>query len=224
MNPVSFKIPATHVTNKNYTLNEEHFNKYTQITDNVYVFNNVTRTNNDVRTLYLLAMSYSNSDKNKAYELFQKCRTLIDETTNNNLCYEVFINMAITATELNHHSDEIATYYNKLISIFPDRAEPYYYWAIYCNKTKQFQKALELLLSASQLKYDESKIKYPETNYRSYGKFLYDEMSVAYYWLGKYNKSKELIEKIINDNDFVNERDRIKRNLDYCNEKLNCVI
>jgi hypothetical protein len=49
-------------------------------------------------------------------------------------------------------------------------------------------------------------------------------MSVTYYWLGKYNKSKELIEKIINDNDFVNERERIKRNLDYCNEKLNCVI
>jgi tetratricopeptide (TPR) repeat protein len=171
--------------------------------------------------LYLLAMSYKNSDKSKAYELFQKCKILINETINNDLFYDIFINLAITATELNYHSDEIATYYNKLISIFPDRSEPYYYWAIYCNKIRQFQKALDLLLFASQLSYDEAKIKYPQTNYRDYGKFLYDEMSVSYYWLNKYNKSKELILSIIDDPDFVSERDRIKRNLDYCNEKLN---
>lgn len=217
MNPVSFKIPDTHVTNKNKCY------EYTQIVDNVYIFNNVTQSknDNDIQMLYLLAMSYKNSDKNKAYELFQKCKILINEIINNDLFYDIFINLAITATELKHSSDEIESCYSKLISNFPERAEPYYYWAIYCNKIQQFQKALELLLFASQLSYDEAKIKYPQTNYRAYGKFLYDEMSVSYYWLNKYNKSKELILSIIDDPDFVSERDRIKRNLDCCNEKLN---
>lgn len=223
MKKVIFPIPESFITNKTEDLS---YNTYKQITNNVYAFNNVQHSNDSIELLYSLAISSKNNDKHKAYELFKECKSRINDGSNVSLdlFYDVFINLAILATELNNSSEEIALYYEKLISIFPDRAEPYYYWAIYCNKIKHFQKALELLLSASQLTYDKSKIKYPETNYRAYGKFLYDEMSVTYYWLGKYNKSKELIEKIINDNDFVNERERIKRNLDYCNEKLNCVI
>ena len=44
---------------------------------------------------------------------------------------------------------------------------------------------------------------------------MYDELSVSCYWLKKYDEAKLFVEKIIGDPDFVNQKERLKMNLEY---------
>ena len=70
--------------------------------------------------------------------MFERCVTLIDDYTKKEIVYEIFINLALLVSEINNFSDickdDVAYYYKKALNIFSDRAEPYFYWSIYCNK------------------------------------------------------------------------------------------
>lgn len=227
METISFKLPTIITQPKSYN-----YTTFTELTTNVYKFDNVEldKTNNFI-LLYNNALKIKNEPNNKqqAYNLFKECKNLIELNIDkyldkdNNILYDVYINLALLASELNHSETEVSDNYEHTIFLFPDRSEPYYYWAIYCNKIRQHKKALELLLKAYAISYEDAKNKYPTTQIRAYGKFLYDEMSVAYYWLDNFKKSKQLIETIINDPDFHSCRERIQKNLDFCNEKLGII-
>jgi tetratricopeptide (TPR) repeat protein len=126
----------------------------------------------------------------------------------------------LLVSELNGSSEEIGKYYEESMKIYSDRAEPYYYWGLYCNQHRNFEKSYTLFKKAILISYKDAIIKYPETHYNVYGKYLYDELSVACYWLTKYDEAKNLLEKIINDPDFANSRERLQKNLVFTLKEL----
>ena len=128
-------------------------------------------------------------DLNKSIELFKMYEKELD-SSDKNKTYEVYINLALLTAETNGSLDNVSNYYNKAIQLCSDRAEPYYYFAIYCNKTQQYAKAYELLHLALNLSYETVQNKYENVQINAYGKHLYDELSVTCYWLQKYEESK----------------------------------
>jgi len=57
------------------------------------------------------------------------------------------------------------------------------------------------------------KINIQEHNIHAYGKYLYDNLSVACYWLKKYDEATKLLESIIDDPEFSEHKERLERNL-----------
>ena len=56
---------------------------------------------------------------------------------------------------------------------------------------------------------------------RMYGKYIYDELSVSCYWTNRFVEGKKYLEKIINDEEFENHKERFCENLKHFNNKLN---
>ena len=194
---------------------------YIEIKPNVHKFYSSLDLTNDVQVLYTYAYNLRKESNNKkAFEVFSKCKSLINDSTSNKLKYEIFINLGLVASELDYSYDEIVNYYEEALLIFSNRAEPYYYLSLYCNKIKKFEKSYELLHKALLLSYDEARQKYPDTQNTAYGKYLYDSLSVACYWLNKYEESIKLIQTIINDPFFNNCKERLTANLELSKSKL----
>lgn len=221
----SLKLPelTTNLKNENTTKNK--LNDYIKISENVYKFdpdnlNLNLDLDNNIYMLFNNACQIKKHNKLNAIEIFKKCRDLINNDVKDEIKYEIFINLALLVSELDASSNEIEMYYNKALKIYSDRGEPYYYWSIYCNKTHNFEKSYELLHKALLLSYDDANVKYPGTQTSAYGKYLYDNLSVACYWLGKYDQSKLLLETIIDDPDFVNDKERLEKNLHFTKNEL----
>lgn len=196
---------------------------YTKIVENVYRFgNNNINMNDDIYVLYNDACQKKTENKILAIELFKKCQKLIKNSIKNdvNLKYEIFINLALLVSDTGGSSEEVDNYYQESLNIYPDRAEPYYYWSIYCNKNNKFEKSYELLSKALLLSYDGAVVKYPETQKTAYDKYLYDELSVACYWLKKYNKAKILLDIIIDDPVFSENKERLSKNLELIKKEM----
>lgn len=226
MDKVTFLIPnSKQQSSQKIFIKNDKNPEYIQIAPNVYKFmSTVINTNfndNDIYNLYNNACNIKNTHKQLAIELFKKCLKLIDENTKEQTKYDIYINLALLISEQECQVEEISLYYNYAIDIFPDRSEPYFYLGIYFNKKKLFEKAYDILTKALTLSYDDSKKKYPTTQYTAYGKYIYDELAVACYWLKKYDQAKILLEKIIDDKDFVQHKERLIRNLEFTMKELN---
>jgi tetratricopeptide (TPR) repeat protein len=227
MDNISFIIPNS---NNSYTNKvnekekekekEKENNSYTKITTNVYRFNSVSNII-DKPTLYNDALKYRQiGDLNKSFELFKLYEKEVDS---NDIykTYELYINLALLTDETNGSFETVSNYYGKATQVCPDRAEPYYYFAIYCNKNRHYEKAYELLIKALEMTYEDVKTKYTNVQSTSYGKHLYDELSVTCYWLQKYEESKTYLLKIINDDDFIDLKPRLSANLEQIEKELN---
>jgi tetratricopeptide (TPR) repeat protein len=205
------------------TENIKNITNYVKIAPNVYSFNDnnyISNVDNDIYILYNNACQVKKENKFNAIKIFKKCVKLINNKIKNEIVYEIYVNLALLISETNGPTDEVNKYYQDAINICSDRAEPYFYWAIYCNKNRDFEKSYNLLNKALLLSYDDVKHKYPETQFNAYGEYLYDELSVACYWLKKYNEGKALLDKIVDDPRFFNCRERLKQNLQYINIEL----
>lgn len=236
MNKISFIIPNNSKTESLKTsevidiseqLTTEDKNKIIKITDykkiapNVYSFNSKKiDLSNDIYILYNDACQVKHQNKLNAIQMFKKCLELINNKIKKEIIYEIFINLALLVSDTNGPSNVVGEYYEKALSIFSDRAEPYFYWSIYCNKIQNFEKSYILLKQVLLLSYDEAKIKYPGTQFTAYGKYIYDELAVSCYWLKKYDEAKILLEQIIDDPDFANNKERIKQNLKNVNIEI----
>ena len=237
MDKISFIIPNN--TNKNEKntenmtnvkkdnniseiINTNKLTDYVKIAPNVYKFGkNNFIIEDDIYVLYSNACEVKKENKYTAIEIFKKCYKLMNDTTKIDVKYEICVNLALLLTETDGSSIEIFNYYEKALQYCSDRAEPYYYCALYCNKIKNFEKAYEMLKKALTISYDEANKKYPETQITAYGKYLYDELAVACYWIKKYDEAKLLLEQIIDDPDFSESNERIKSNLKFTIEAMN---
>lgn len=208
----------------NYYVNNPY--NYFKLTNNVYKFGNKNISIYRDASIYTLE---TNARQLKESKQFQEAIILYKYILTNrslelkslkNIHYDVLINLALLTTDTGGDKNEIYAYYDKLISLFPDRAEPYHYYSIYCNKQHDYNKAFEMLTKALSLSYNESSKIYTSTNRYSYGKYLYDELAVACYWLKKYAEAKIYLEQIIDDPDLINERPRLQKNLEYTNNEL----
>jgi len=236
MDKISFIIPNN--TNKNEKntenmtnvkkdkniseiINTNKLTDYVKIAPNVYKFGkNNFIIEDDIYVLYSNACEVKKENKYTAIEIFKKCYKLMNDTTKIDVKYEICVNLALLLTETDGSSIEIFNYYEKALQYCSDRAEPYYYCALYCNKIKNFEKAYEMLKKALTISYDEASIKYPETQFTAYGKYLYDELAVSCYWIKKYDEAKLLLEHIMDDPDFSQSSERIKNNLNFTIEAM----
>ena len=231
MNKISFVIPtqdnitSTNLSNVLTELEKE--NGYTEITTNVYKFNDVYSLNNtestqDIMYVYMNAReSRANKKFVEAIKLFTFCENNITNIFDINIKYEIYVNLALLNIEINSSFEIISSFFNKSIEVCPDRAEPYYYFALYCNQNKQFDTSYQLLHKALLLSYDNANIKYTNVQKNAYGKFLYDELSVACYWINKFKEGLGYIEEIIDDPVFNDKYSRLNDNLHMCKNKLN---
>jgi tetratricopeptide (TPR) repeat protein len=227
MDNISFIIPNS---NQKYTNKvnekekekekEKENNTYTKITTNVYRFNSVSNII-DKSTLYNDALKYRQiGDLYKSIELFKMYEKEVD-SRDKHKTYELYINLALLTDETNGSFETVSNYYSQATQVCPDRAEPYYYFAIYCNKNHKYEKAYELLIKALEMTYEDVKDKYENVQISAYGKHLYDELSVTCYWLQKYEESKRYLLKIINDDDFIDLKPRLSANLEQIEKELN---
>lgn len=217
MNNITFVIPSVPSSSTNKLSETDLDNGYTQIAPNVYKFIDVNANDlnaNDIIDTYTRACEFRKKgqliDSINLFTVCEKATNKIDI----NIQYEIYVNLALLHADINSSSDIIASFYNKAIECCPDRAEPYYYYALQCNKNKQFNKSYELLKNAITLPYYNATKKYQNVQKGAYGKFLYDELSVACYWTQHFKEGIEYIEQIINDPDFQVHYTRINKNLD----------
>jgi tetratricopeptide (TPR) repeat protein len=231
MEKISFFVPTANISEnkviedkviENKVIEDKNKNGYSKITTNVYRFNSVNIII-DKSNIYDEALHYRQiGNLNKSIELFKMYEKDLDECiVDTYKTYELYINLALLTTETNGSFEFVSNYYGKATKLCPDRAEPYYYFAIYCNKTQQYEQAYDLLIAALKLSYDDVKNKYDNVQKNAYGKHLYDELSVTCYWLQKYEESKSYLEQIINDDDFIDLKPRLSANLEQIEKEMN---
>jgi hypothetical protein len=174
----------------------------------------------NTRSCFYTAQSYMDSGQNEEalnwYCLYLKLQnTWIEET------YECYLRISELLIRLKRSFEEIENQINRSIKIFPDRAEGYYILALHCNHIDMQEKAYELFMKALDKKYDEIKDKYTLfVRPRMYGKYIYDELSVSCYWTNRFANGKKYLEKIIDDEEFKDHKERFLDNLKHFNNKI----
>lgn len=220
-----------YLTNKNFYMNsrdtgnrssdpEKYYKDALKLTDQFFRTLVDDPDGLNARSIFYTAQSYYDSRRfEKAaewYSLYTKIKHSWDEEV-----FESYIRLAEIFKILKKDSQYVINSYKKAMEIFTDRAEPYVYLASYYNHIKKFQEAYDILKKAQNINIMNAKQKYKlYVNEKAYGKYIYDELSVSCFWLGKYEESKKYIFEIINDPDFNIHKERIQKNLDYVNEKL----
>ncbi len=204
----------------------EKYNQYIKIVENVYKFDKFDENENEnISILYNYGCLIRKSGNNeKALEIFELCKKKIDLKTDENIIYDIYINLGLIHSELNNSYDTILLNYENAIKIFNDRSEPYYYLGIYCNCNKYYEKAYEFLsYSINNISYEGANKKYKNIQYTAYDKFLYDELSIACYHLGKYYECIEYLNKIVDDPEFQIIKPRLIENLDLVKKKVSII-
>ncbi len=174
------------------------------------------------RSVFYTAQCYMDSGHYKEaiqwYTLFTKLK--------DSWCEEFFeSNLRIAKCMINLGFDEekIKIQIHKTIDIFPDRAEAYYVMGKYYNNKSKCQLGYYYLKQASSKNLSEILKKYVLfVNEFNYGKYINDELSVACYWTNRLEEGYLLLNEIINDDDFKEEKERLLQNkFHYINKMSN---
>jgi len=205
----------------------DNYNKlYRKINNNVYKFNTVI--DNSVNNNQNIFILYNDACKKRkegelqlALEIFKLCETSIKSFANINLEYEIYVNIALISSQINDSFENISYYYKKAIETCSERAEPYFYFGLYCNSNKKFNDSYELFTTGLTKSFEIANQKYDNVQFNAYGKYLLDELSVACYWLKKYEEGKKYLEQIIDDPEFSSMKGRLCANMDFFNQQLN---
>lgn len=225
MNSISFKFPERSViksleqknsSNNNTISKTQNKDNYSKICNNVYKFDNVEiNPNTDEILLFKQGVQLRKEQKHlESIKVFEKYLYNYKDMNNIDNIYETYVNLALLHSEVGSNIEIIEENYNNASFYYPDRAEPYFYLGLYCNRHKLFQKAYETLNKAYEMSYEDIKYKYPTADKHTYGKYVLDELSVTCFWLKLYDESIEKINLIIDDPDFTNKREHLQRNLD----------
>ena len=174
----------------------------------------------NTRSVFYTAQSYMDAGKYelsiKWYSLYLKLKhTWIEEE------FESNTRIAKMLTYLQKPYEEIAKYINNAIRIFPDRAEPYFILGKHCNYIDRQEEAYHLLKKAYSIDFNKVKNKYMlfvlKTNY---GKYILDELSISCFWTNRLHEGKKYLLQIIDDENFTEHKERLNKNLEHYNNKL----
>jgi hypothetical protein len=205
---MNFIIPGTTILNPslNTKLNTKlNVTEYTKLCQNVYKFtSNSENIDTNIYILYNNACETKHNDQKKAIEMFKKCEELINETTDTNIIYEIYVNLALLSSEFK----DVSNYYTKAINTISDRAEPYYYFGLYCKNLKLLEMAYILFITAGQCSYEEAKNKYVYVQRSAYGKYVYEEIINIGYELKKFHEIKVYLQELIKDNEFSESKEK----------------
>lgn len=99
--------------------------------------------------------------------------------------------------------EKVRSCFDSASVICPKRAEPLFYFAIFCNRNGQQRMAVQYLLNAEKLIYEESVALYPDVQATAYGKYLGQELGQAYAALGDAAGLADVVEKISKDDEMI---------------------
>jgi glycosyltransferase involved in cell wall biosynthesis len=103
---------------------------------------------------------------------------------------------------------------SRALEIEPDRAEPAFWFGMYCNQHSDHIRAYTYLSRARKQSLAAVHDKYLLfVSERCYGKHVNDELSVACYWTDRWEEGIQLAREIVDDPAFTAVRDRIQDNL-----------
>ena len=172
------------------------------------------------RSAFYTAQSYLDSGRLTEaiqwYRLYLRLKnTWVEEE------YECYVKIAGCLAALKESPDKVINEYVNAKNIFPDRAEAHYRLGQYCNTINHFLMAYDQLSKAYKCDLEKVKSKYILfIDKRCYGKFVKDELSVACYWLERYNEGLKLVNEIVDDPDFEFEKPRLLENIQHFKNKL----
>ena len=145
------------------------------------------------------------------YTLYTKVKdTWIEEL------FESNIRIGKCMIKLNFDKEKIINQFKKTINIFPDRAEPYFILGKYLNDISYTELGYYYLKQVKTKNLEEINNKYVLfVNKYCYGKYVNDELSVACYWTNKGEEGFQLLNEIINDKEFENNKERLEKNKQF---------
>jgi hypothetical protein len=175
------------------------------------------------RSIFYTAQSYRDygnlEESAKWYKLYTRLRdTWVEER------YYSFVQLGVMYSRLKFSYGDVESCYKQAIDLIDDRAEAYFHLGMLYNQNKKFESSYSLLKKAKSINFDTTRQKYILfLDNRTYGKFLNDELSVACFWLGKYQEGYDLLKEIIDDPDFEWCKRRLLENDKHFKGKLNIV-
>lgn len=211
---------------------------YTQICSNVYLFDSIDKEDfHNIYQIYYDAIQTKNNNYNKSIILFNNCIDLIktkieNELEQNNdyiislykdILYESYINIALIYTNIdtdninniftNNYFNLIKENYEKASQIYSDRAEPYFYFGIYCNKINKLEDAFLSLINAKNRDFTKISYIYPTAQKSAYGLYVNEELIYTCFHLKIYEDCIKYIYEIINNQDFNNINSKLNNYL-----------
>lgn len=174
----------------------------------------------NTRSVFYTAQSYMDAGEHeeslKWYCLYLKLKdNWIEEV------YEAYLRIGQLLMALGKDYEEIKRQIERANAIFPDRAEGFYILGKHANNLRMNDEAYRLLKVAKDLDYGNARKKYKLfVRKYCYGKYAYDEYSVACYWTGRYQEGKQHLMKIMNDPEFADHKERFNDNLRHFEHKL----
>ena len=211
------------ISSSNTKINERKNNiEPVKILENIYTFennDNNTIDESSIASLYSKGLRLK-AQKNikEAISVFLECLKKNEDKSNQeiiNIYYEVYINLGLLTPQINKNFELIRDYYTSAFTLCPDRAEPYYYFSIYCNLIKKYDVTYDILKTAINISYDKSQKKYKTVQYTAYGKYLYFELGIACCELKKYDEGLEFLNIIKIHPEFSFMREIIKEKIDF---------
>jgi len=172
------------------------------------------------RSVFYTAQSYMDYGMNKEalqwYRMYTNLRNnWIEEH------FESQMRISQCLMRLNGDFNKIRMEMDRSIEIFPDRAEPYYHFGLYCNQIGRFDIGYEYLKRARPLSLSNAQSKYILFVMNDcYEKYINDELSVSCYWTGRYEEGLSYLNEIINDPTFSHHKERLDQNHQFFLGKL----
>ena len=174
----------------------------------------------NIRSVFYTAQSFMDSDMHeeglKWNSLYLKMNGgWIEEK------FEAQMRVSICMMKLNYSHDRIIQEMEKSIKIFSDRAEPYYHLGSFCNRIERHELAYNYLKKALSCDVNKVKEKYLLfIDERAYDKKIYDELSVSCYWTNRFEEGLGYLNKIIDDEYFSHDRDRLVQNKKHFDDRM----
>jgi tetratricopeptide (TPR) repeat protein len=164
------------------------------------------------RSIFYTAQSYMDAGYLKEaiqwYTLYTKLRENWSEEL-----FESNVRIGRCMIGLQFDKEKIIRQFEKAIKIFPDRAEPYFILGVYLNQKSDCTLGYKYLREAKNKDLNEVLKKYVLfVNIYDYGKYVNDELSVACFWTNRGKEGFNLLNEIINDNEFTHIKKRLLKN------------
>ena len=175
----------------------------------------------NTRSIFYTAQSYRDSKNFEEAAKWYKLYTLYKDTWNEELYYS-YLQLGIIYTVLKFDFEKIEKCYKSAINVINDRAEAYLQLGMFYNQNQKYNLSYDLLKVGKGIRFEDVQKRYILfLNKCSYGKYINDELSVACYWLGKYEEGVTLLNEILDDPDFEHCKPRLLDNNNHFKRKLN---
>jgi len=174
----------------------------------------------NIRSIFYTAQSYMDCDMIEEGLKWNKLYLKIDGGWIEEK-FEAQMRVSKCMMSLNYGIERIVEEMEKAMSIFPDRAEPLYSLGAYCNKIGEHNLAYKYLTRALPIDINRVKEKYILfVDEQCYGKYIYDELSVACFWTEKYNEGLQYLLQIIDDETFSHHKERLLQNRQHFSDRM----